>query len=63
MNDVGRLIASGFRRSVKLPWRGGRRTVWQKQGKDKMNGDRGIALKGPTVTQLITSMHRKNRGI
>ena len=63
MNDACRLIAGGFKRSFKQPWRGGRRTVWQKQGKDKMNGDRGIALKGLAVTQPITSMHIKNRGI
>ena len=50
MNDACRLIAGGFKRLVKIPWRGGRRTIWQKQGKDKMNGDRGIALKGLAVT-------------
>ena len=33
------------------------------EGKDKMNGDRGAALKGPTVTHPITSMCRKYRGI
>ena len=33
------------------------------EGKDKMNGDRGAALKGPTVTQPIMSMRRKDRGI
>ena len=59
MNDSCRLIAGGFKRSVKLLWRGGRRTVWQKQGKDKMNGDRGIALKGPVVTQPITEHVQK----
>ena len=30
---------------------------------DKMNGDRGAALRGPIVTQPITSMRRKDRGI
>ena len=33
------------------------------KGKDKMNADRGAALKGPTVTQPITSMCRNDRGI
>ena len=33
------------------------------QEKDKMNGDRGTALKGPAVTQPITSTRRKDRGI
>ena len=33
------------------------------EGKDKMNGDRGAALKCPAVTQPITSMHIKDRGI
>ena len=32
-------------------------------GKDKMNGDKGAALKGSAVTQPIMSMRRKNRGI
>ena len=35
----------------------------QAKEKDKMNGDRGVALKGPTVTQPITSMRKKDRGI
>ena len=50
MNDACRLIAGGFRRSVKLPWHGGKWTVWQKQGKDKINGDKGAVLKGLEVT-------------
>ena len=29
------------------------------EGKDKMNGDKGVALKGPVVTQPIMSMRRK----
>ena len=33
------------------------------EGKDKMNGDRGAALKGLAVTQPITSMCKKDRGI
>ena len=33
------------------------------EGKDKVNGDRGASLKGPAVTQPITSMRRKDRGI
>ena len=35
----------------------------QVKEKDKMNADRGAALKGLAVTQPITSMHRKDRGI
>ena len=35
----------------------------QTKEKDKTNSDRGAALKGPTVTQPITSMRRKDRGI
>ena len=35
----------------------------QTKEKDKTNSDRGAALKGPAVTQPITSMRRKNRGI
>ena len=31
--------------------------------KDKMNGDRGETLKGFAVTQPITIMRRKDRGI
>ena len=30
------------------------------EGKDKMNGDKGAALKGPSVTQPIKSMRRKD---
>ena len=35
----------------------------QTKEKDKINGDRGAALKGPAVTQPITSTRRKDRGI
>ena len=50
MNDACQLIAGGFRRSVKLPWHGGKRAVWQKQGKNKINGDKGAVLKVSAVT-------------
>ena len=35
----------------------------QTKEKDKMNGDKGAALKGPAVTQPIMSMRRKDRRI
>ena len=56
-NDARRLIAGSFRRLVNggRPFGEGRAETsriarWTNQRKDKMNGDKGAVLKGPTVT-------------
>ena len=68
--DAPRLIAGSFRGLVNGGGPFGenraetsRSVRWTNQRKDKMNGDKGAALKGPAVTQPIMSMRKKDRRI
>ena len=50
-------------RLVEVEPKNSRITRRTNEGKDKMNGDKGAALKGPAVTPPIMSMRRKDKGI